>query len=267
MIVEKAFLDKLKEFGLNSYESKLWTALLSRGISTAGELADISGVPRSRSYDVLESLAHKGFILIKNAKPIKYVAVSPKDVLDRVKAKISEQQKEDLKQIDSLKAGSVMDELQQLHKQGVELVDAVDLTGAIKGRDNQEHHLNTMIKSAKKSICIVTTKSGLKRKAERLKEALMFAKKNGAKIRIAAPLTKDTKDIVKQLSAVGEVRDYDGSGRFVIVDDREVFFMLMDDKKVHKNYDTALWVNTEYFSSAFCRLFDNHWKNLPKRRV
>ncbi|MBT3451388.1 hypothetical protein HN448_05455, partial [archaeon] len=45
MIVQKDFLAKLKDFGLNSYESKLWVALLSRGVSTAGELSDISNVP------------------------------------------------------------------------------------------------------------------------------------------------------------------------------------------------------------------------------
>ena len=71
MIVQKDFLNKLKDFGLNSYESKLWVALLSRGVSTAGELADISSVPRSRAYDVLESLEKKGFIVMKVGKPIK----------------------------------------------------------------------------------------------------------------------------------------------------------------------------------------------------
>jgi len=51
MIVQKSFLMKLKDFGLNSYEAKLWVALLSRGVSTAGELSDIANVPRSRTYD------------------------------------------------------------------------------------------------------------------------------------------------------------------------------------------------------------------------
>ncbi|MBW2966761.1 hypothetical protein KY342_06680, partial [Candidatus Woesearchaeota archaeon] len=74
MIVQKEFLNKLKDFGLNTYESKLWTALLSRGVSTAGELSDIANVPRSRSYDVLESLEKKGFIIMKLGKPIKYMA-------------------------------------------------------------------------------------------------------------------------------------------------------------------------------------------------
>ncbi|UCH12946.1 MAG: hypothetical protein JSW18_02215, partial [Candidatus Omnitrophota bacterium] len=44
MIVEKEFLNKLRDFGLNTYEAKLWTALLSRGVSTAGELSDIANV-------------------------------------------------------------------------------------------------------------------------------------------------------------------------------------------------------------------------------
>jgi len=65
MIVGKEFLTKLKDFGINSYEAKIWTALLSRGVSTAGELSDIANVPRSRSYDVLESLEKKGFVIMK----------------------------------------------------------------------------------------------------------------------------------------------------------------------------------------------------------
>ena len=42
MIAEKGLIDKLKLFGLNSYEAKIWVALLSRGVSSAGELSDIS---------------------------------------------------------------------------------------------------------------------------------------------------------------------------------------------------------------------------------
>ena len=64
MIVKDEFLGKLRRFfNLNLYEVKIWTALLSRGVSTAGELSDIANVPRSRSYDVLESLEKKGFVI------------------------------------------------------------------------------------------------------------------------------------------------------------------------------------------------------------
>ena len=62
MLVKEEFLSKLRTyFGLNLYEVKIWTALLARGVATAGELSDIATVPRSRSYDVLESLEKKRF--------------------------------------------------------------------------------------------------------------------------------------------------------------------------------------------------------------
>src|SRR3989344_2056008 len=60
MIVKEDFLRKLKgAFDLNIYEAKIWAALLSKGVSSAGELADIGEVPRSRSYDVLETSVYK----------------------------------------------------------------------------------------------------------------------------------------------------------------------------------------------------------------
>ena len=86
MIVKDELLSKLRRyFDLNLYEVKLWVSLLSRGVSTAGELSDIADVPRSRSYDVLESLEKKGFVVMKLGKPIKYIAIPPGEVVDRVK--------------------------------------------------------------------------------------------------------------------------------------------------------------------------------------
>ena len=76
MIVKEEFLSRLRKiFGLNLYEVRVWAALLSRGVSTAGELSDISNVPRSRTYDILESLEKKGFVILKLGKPIKFVAL------------------------------------------------------------------------------------------------------------------------------------------------------------------------------------------------
>ena len=89
MIVKEELLSKLRRyFNLNLYEVRIWTALLSRGVSTAGELSDIGRVPRSRAYDVLETLEKKGFVTMKLGKPIKYLAVNPTEVVERVKKNI-----------------------------------------------------------------------------------------------------------------------------------------------------------------------------------
>ena len=91
MAQNEALLNKLRTiFDLNIYEAKIWTGLLQKGVASASELADISGVPRSRSYDVLETLEKKGYIMQKLGKPMKYVALKPDEVIKRLKSRISE---------------------------------------------------------------------------------------------------------------------------------------------------------------------------------
>ena len=93
MLDDQEIIKKTRLFGLNTYEAKIWAALLGHGISTAGQLSDIANVPRSRSYDVLESLEKKGFVIAKPEKPIKYLAVPPKEVLEKVKKQIERKRK------------------------------------------------------------------------------------------------------------------------------------------------------------------------------
>src|SRR5210317_1975697 len=148
MIVKEEFLSKLRRyFSLNLYEVKIWTALLSRGISTAGELSDIADVPRSRSYDVLETLEKKGFIITKIGKPIKYIAVAPEEVVERVKLNMKQEAEEKVKNLDSLRETDVLNELNTLHTQGVDIVEPSDLPGSLKGRHNLYNHLELTIRN------------------------------------------------------------------------------------------------------------------------
>jgi len=268
MIVQKDFLNKLKDFGLNTYESKLWTALLSRGISTAGELSDIANVPRSRSYDVLESLEKKGFIIMKLGKPIKYVAVQPSEVLERVKKKVSDEADNQTRILEGLKGSEILTELSLLHSQGVELVEPTDLSGAIKGRSNINNHLETMIKSAQESIDIMTTSEGLIRKAEALKSVLQKAKDRKVRIRIAAPMTKEAEKAIKDIKNFVEIKNTsDIKARFCIIDGKQLTFMLLDDAEVHPTYDSGVWVNTPFFASALQQLFESEWKQMKPLEI
>src|SRR5512135_3214124 len=109
MIVKEEFLSRLRKiFDLNLYEVRVWTALLSRGISTAGELSSISDVPRSRTYDILESLEKKGIIVMKLGKPIKFIALKPEEVIERVKKNLMVEIKEKSKRLEQLKDDDVL---------------------------------------------------------------------------------------------------------------------------------------------------------------
>jgi len=259
MIVQKDFLNKLKDFGLNSYESKLWIALLSRGVSTAGELSDISNVPRSRAYDVLESLEKKGFIIVKIGKPIKYLAVPPTEVVERVKGKVLEEAEEKSKILCNLKDSDVLAELNTLHVEGVKLVDPTDRSGAFRGREKVYDHVISMVKRAKNSITIMTSKEGADRKLEFLTNHLKRAAKAGVEIKFAVD-GNASKEASEVLSKFAKVQGHkDNKARFCLVDGRELLLFLTDDKKVHKSYDCAVWIDAPYFVDYFNGLFESQW--------
>jgi len=264
MIVKEEFLSRLRKiFDLNLYEVKVWTALLSRGVSTAGELSSISDVPRSRTYDILESLEKKGFIVLKLGKPIKFVALKPEEVIERVKKNLMVSAQNKSKRLENLKGEDVLKELNILFTQGIKFVQPADMSGSLRGRQNLYSHLDMMVREAQKTITIVTTSDGLNRKLEVLMPSLEKAKKKGVKIRIAAPITPQNLKIAKDFSKVGDIKSSENmKARFMIVDGEQILFMLMDDEKVHPNYDLGVWLNTEFFAPALEQLFELAWNDM-----
>ncbi len=269
MIVKEEFLSKLRRyFKLNLYEVKIWAALLSRGVSTAGELSDIANVPRSRSYDVLESLEKKGFVVMKIGKPIKYMAVAPNEVVERVKKNMNTETKERVERLEQLKGSELIGELNSLHTQGIDLIEPADLSGSLRGRHNLYNHLELTLRNAEQSVVLMTTAQGLIRKVEGLKPTFEKIKKRGVKIRVAAPLTKENATAVKDLSNVSEIRHTDSKARFCVVDGKEMVFMVLDDQDVHPTYDIGIWINTPFFANAMEDLFNIAWQNMePANKV
>ncbi|MBT3416774.1 TrmB family transcriptional regulator [Candidatus Woesearchaeota archaeon] len=261
MIVKDEFLTKLRQFfGLNLYEVRIWTALLSRGKSTAGELSEIGEVPRSRAYDVLESLEKKGFVTLKVGKPIEYLAVEPKEVVERLKKSVKVDADKNLQKLKDLHNNDVLAELNTLFSQGIEYIEPADLSGAIKGRHNIYDHLETMIKRANSSVTIMTTSKGVLRKVEALRPTISRLSRKGVKVRIAAPMDGIEDEQVKDIKKFAKLKGVDNlNARFCIVDGKEVMFMVMDDKDVHPTYDLGIWVDAPYFAGAMDNLFGLVW--------
>src|SRR3989344_8771046 len=264
MIVNAEFLSRLRKiFDLNLYEVKVWTSLLSRGVSTAGELSTISDVPRSRTDDILESLEKKGFVVMKLGKPIKFLALKPEEVVDRVKKHMLSIAQEKTKYLEEIKGGDVLNELSSLYENGVKYVEPSDLSGSLKGRQNIYGHMDMMLRNAKKNAVIITTSEGLSRKFESLMPSLEKAKKRGVTLRIAATINSDNIKVARELSKFADVRHIDKShGRFAIVDNEQMMLMLLDDKTIHPNYDFGVWLSSDYFAKSMNQMVENTWKDL-----
>lgn len=270
MIIKEELLARLRKiFDLNMYEVKVWTSLLSRGVSTAGELSNISDVPRSRTYDILEGLEKKGFILMKLGKPIRFIAVKPEEVVSRRQKNLVVEAQEKAKRLEELKNDDVLSELSSLFMNGIKFVEPSDLSGSIKGRQNLYNHLDMLLKNAEKSATIATTAEGLNRKLEALMPALEKAKKRGVAIKIAAPITPENYKVARELSKVADVRAMNKPhGRFAIIDDKQLMFMLLDDKTIHPNYDVAVWLSSDFFAKSVQQMFELAWNSfVPLNKV
>jgi len=266
MLASARVMDALKNIGLNLYERKLWVALLARGTSTAGELSEIANVPRSRAYDVLQSLAEKGFVVVQSAKPIRYVAIAPNEALERARKKMEEAITETIERIDSLKDSPIMKELNEIFSSGMKLVSPEDMTGALKGKYSVFQQLDTMFKDADKHISIATTPEGLNELFTNHLDVLKKARERGVHIKIATSGTEKSSEAIKVLSSIAEIRNIDAkevpiAGRFFIVDDKQFIFSLTDSK-THSTQDMALWSKSEHAAGdVFSPLFKVVWNN------
>lgn len=235
---------QLKNLGLNSYEVKLWVALLSRGTPTAGELSNISGVPKSRSYDVLKSLEEKGFVAAKAGKPIRYSASPPQEVVGKVKQRIQFNANDEIKNLVNLNSSRVANELVLLYERGAEILKSEYTTSSLQGKHNIYNHLESIIKYASKSILIFTTQNEFVELVSRLKPVFEKLKSKGVKARILTQINNSTRKYVNELKNFVEIRHSNDKSRFYIVDGKEMVFMVMDETQVHPSYDVAVWVNS-----------------------
>ncbi|MCS7118489.1 MAG: helix-turn-helix domain-containing protein [Archaeoglobaceae archaeon] len=82
-------IEVLKSFGFTEYEAKVIATLLAKGVLTAREIAEISGIPRTSVYDVMASLKAKGFVE-EIGKPAKFRTISTEEMISILTRKAKE---------------------------------------------------------------------------------------------------------------------------------------------------------------------------------
>jgi sugar-specific transcriptional regulator TrmB len=254
MIIKPELVNQIKEyFGLNIYETKVWLALLGKGIASAGEIAEISRVPRSRTYDVLESLEKQGFAVMKLGKPVKYIAVKPKIIIEKLKSNAQKDAEEKITSLLKLRDTSEYTELEQLYTVGIQPVRHEDISGAIKGRLTIYNHIKELLENSKKEVLICTSANEIQAKSRFFSSLFDRLKRANITMRIA--LSGDEKDIKKinnKFKIKASVINIDA--KFYMSDSDQVLFVI--SKGTAPDEEIAVWLNTPFFCSALSFLFN-----------
>ncbi|MFA4960894.1 MAG: helix-turn-helix domain-containing protein [Candidatus Pacearchaeota archaeon] len=258
-ITKPELIKKLKGyFDLNIYETKVWLALLQKGVSTAGEIATISEVPRSRTYDVLESLEKRGFVIQKLGKPVKYLAVKPEIVIEKLKNNTVKYAEEKVKVLSGLKETSEYRELEELHKTGVAPIKNHELSTSIKGRSNLYLQMKDVMESAEKSVLMASSSYELNNKFKLFKE--IFDKLKKRKIDVKIIISDDREEAEKLSKKFGvAVKSKPVNSRFIIADKAELIFTIKPTN-THEDFDYGIWINSPFFVSSMAYMFELAWE-------
>lgn len=91
-------ISALTRLGFSRYEAKAYVALVGQAPMNGSQVSRRADMPPSKIYETLARLETKGAVLVNHSEPVRYTAVSPKDVLtflkDKFEADLSTAQEE-----------------------------------------------------------------------------------------------------------------------------------------------------------------------------
>ncbi|MDD1772863.1 MAG: hypothetical protein LUQ09_08085 [Methanomassiliicoccales archaeon] len=131
----------LMKLGLSEYEAKTYLATVALGEGTIKQISDESKVPRSRTYDIMDRLAEKGFVEAGNTVPRCYRVNNPTEALDHLLDEIKRSRDEAAKTLEEIS--------RQTERRDNPL-------WTIKGEWAIDHKVAEMIDLARKDVVIVS---------------------------------------------------------------------------------------------------------------
>jgi sugar-specific transcriptional regulator TrmB len=194
---------------------------------------------------------------MKLGKPVKYIAVKPNIVIEKLKNNAVRNADEKVKTLATLRESKEYTELDQLYNVGIEPVRHEDISGAIKGKSTIYNHIKEILENAKKEVAICTSAQEILNKSRFFSTIFERLKSQNIKIKLA--LCGNEKDI-KKISTKFRVKakPINIDARFYIADNDQVLFML--SKGVSPEEELAIWLNTTFFASVLTFLFDQATK-------
>lgn len=146
-------IDKLKELGFNTYEAKVYLALLKHHPATGYEISKESGVPQARAYDTLKALESSNVVVAIGGKPVTYMPIRPDELLDRWERSFKGS------------IGYLREALPSLADETVEPVINM------RGEESIFKHATEMIRNAQQSVFVELWQVDSERLAQPLREA------------------------------------------------------------------------------------------------
>lgn len=237
MSTQQDRLEKMMEYGLTEYEARTYLALLHLGVASARDVANLSRVPRTKIYSVLDDLHAKQLAEIIPERPKKYGVVPFDSYLRTFEreykarlAKIEEDKKMLMAAFSSKDAAGP---------------DKAGSFQVLKGRKNVLNRKYEMVGRAGVEVLEMGTEFSAVRMGYYM-PLLRERARMGAQMKLLVPVTEANKENVDEFGQFGKVMPNPSKSPgsvILVVDDSEVLIChyVPDDEHLFKGEDIAIW--------------------------
>ena len=189
------------------------------------------------------------------------MGVKPKVILEKLKNNTLKYADDKIKELSRIKETDEFTQLESLYKEGIIPIKRESVTASLKGKANISNHVREIIQNAQKEVIICTEADEINSKSRLFNQT--FERLKESKVKIKAALHGDEKIINSLNKRFGvKFNKININAKFFIIDRKEILFY------INKNGDeeVAIWLNSEFFASAFATLFDNAVEAIEKER-
>ena len=245
----------LKNIGLTEYECQAYLSLLYSGEETAENISQLSNIPYTRVYSVLESLEARGWVEHEGGRPRKYYPRSPTDALRSEQISMEKKFEENQSQI--------LDELQSLYEK--KEIKEIPEIWIVRGEENSFNKILELLEKAKKEImlAIPTIPTQLITEYPSFSEKMfsLFNKLRDSSVEVKVLTTKGMLHLLNGIDyGVADIRICDNMfGGGVVIDGQETILFLDLSRPVGP--DTAIWSDHETLTDIAKIYFQYQWDN------
>jgi sugar-specific transcriptional regulator TrmB len=247
-----------EELELTPYESKAYATILTHGSLSPQGVNQKSGIPRPRTYDVLNSVVGKGLLMEQPGRPVVYAAVDPRIGLEKM---LTELERKTLDRLE--KKRRIFEQLSQslskLHDRSRGFAVKEERIWVTRRDSAFVSKYSEAIRSIEKEFVVATTDTAPPEKE--ILDAVEFVLKKNKCVKI-----------VRQFSSEWSVEDYDRYEKLIELDDQVRYlkygglrYGIFDQKAAvlvlpsEEGSQTAVWISLPSLAMILYEHFEELW--------
>lgn len=254
-------LEKLMKLGITESAGKLYLLLLQKSNSTASELSKLSGISRSKTYELLDMLKKKGLCAELLGSVKKYVPVDPNKAFIGIQSQLAKEYEDNQKNIITLK--EQLSPLFEIQKGNFDPLDFIQVFRSKASSLEKAEYLEMQAESEILSLCRPPYAMDLDRKVSTARPNINKLKRNilyKSIYEIEADNEEEFLQRVKLFHDAGGVARISPKIplKLIIFDQKVVLFNLENQAGNNVNF-TTLSIEHVDMGEILKRIFDLYW--------